>query len=93
MQERRKFQENLIDRPYPKGLDVVCRLKHFAIITYAVPAIRFDGVFPDRFELDTIDIKGEKLGIVNFHEQQTPYSVLIEQLNEFTIYLPPTVIG
>lgn len=33
------------------------------------------------------------LGIVSESEQLTPYSVLIEPLNKFTIYLPPTVIG
>lgn len=33
------------------------------------------------------------LGNVDESEQQLPYSVLIEPINEFTIYLPPTVIG
>jgi len=33
------------------------------------------------------------LGIVPFTEQVEAYSVLIEPLNEFTIYLPPQVIG
>ena len=32
------------------------------------------------------------LGIVMESEQSSPYSVLIEPINEFTIYLPPTVI-
>lgn len=32
------------------------------------------------------------LGIVEEAEQSVPYSVLIEPINEFTIYLPPTVI-
>ena len=32
------------------------------------------------------------LGIVKASEQNSPYSVLIEPINEFTIYLPPTVI-
>ncbi|MCG2839334.1 DUF2071 domain-containing protein [Photobacterium sp. WH77] len=34
-----------------------------------------------------------ELGIVHESEQHAPYSVLIEPINEFTIYLPPTVIG
>ena len=33
------------------------------------------------------------LGIVKTAEQNSPYSVLIEQINEFTIYLPPVVVG
>lgn len=33
-----------------------------------------------------------KLGIVTASEQNHPYSVLIEPLNEFTIYLPPQII-
>jgi len=32
------------------------------------------------------------LGIVNEAEQGSPYSVLVEPINEFTIYLPPTVL-
>ncbi|GAF56983.1 hypothetical protein JCM18901_2745 [Psychrobacter sp. JCM 18901] len=32
------------------------------------------------------------LGIVTPSEQNQPYSVLIEPLNEFTIYLPPQII-
>ena len=33
------------------------------------------------------------LGIVTTSEQNHPYSVLIEPLNTFTIYLPPKVVG
>ena len=65
MQESRKFENYLIDRPKPKGIDVLCGLKHFAIITYAVPAIRFEGMFPDRFKLDSITIDGRELGLVS----------------------------
>lgn len=31
----------------------------------------------------------ERLGLVTPEEQQVPHSVLVEALNEFTIYLPP----
>lgn len=65
MQESRKFENYLIDRPKPKGMDVLCGLKHFAIITYAVPANRFKGIFPDRFKLDTIEIDGQKMGLIS----------------------------
>lgn len=33
------------------------------------------------------------ISIVKEEEQNTPYSVLIEPINEFTIYLPPTIVG
>jgi len=32
------------------------------------------------------------LGIVDKSEQLKPYRVLVEPINEFTIYLPPTVV-
>ena len=34
----------------------------------------------------------DRLGLVNTLEQQNPHSVLLEPINEFTIYLPPKVI-
>ncbi len=58
MQESRKLKDYLIERPKPQGIDVLCSLKHFAIITYAVPADRFKGIFPERFQLDTVEIGG-----------------------------------
>ncbi len=54
MQDLRRFENYLYERPKPIGIDVVCGLKHFSIITYAVPAERFDGIFPNRFKLDTV---------------------------------------
>ena len=65
MQESRKLKDYLIERPCPKGLDVLCGLKNFAIITYAVPVSRFEGIFPDRFKLDTIDLDGETRGLIS----------------------------
>ncbi len=65
MQEPRRMKDYLTDRPKPKGIDVVCGLKHFAIITYAVPSARFQGLFPERFELDTISIDGQEMGLVS----------------------------
>ena len=44
---------------------MLCGLKHFAIITYAVPSERFQGLFPERFELDTIEIEGRKMGLIS----------------------------
>ena len=34
----------------------------------------------------------ERLNLVSIEDQQHPYSVLIEPINEFTIYLPPAVL-
>lgn len=34
----------------------------------------------------------DRLGLVTLAEQQSPHSVLIDPLNEFTIYLPPKVL-
>jgi len=65
MQEPLKFTDFLIERPKPKGIDVLCGLKHFAIITYAVPAERFEGIFPDRFKLDTVSVDGQECGLIS----------------------------
>lgn len=65
MQKSRKLKDYLVERPHPKGFDVLCSLQHFAIITYAVPAERFKGLFPKRFELDTVDIEGQRMGLIS----------------------------
>lgn len=65
MQEERKLEDYLTERPKPKGMDVLCGLQHFAIITYAVPAERFSGIFPDRFQLDTIEVNERSLGLIS----------------------------
>ena len=65
MQETRRFRDYVHERPAPRGVDVRCGLKHFSIITYAVPACRFDGLFPERFKLDSVDLCGEAMGLVS----------------------------
>ncbi|GAA0858731.1 DUF2071 domain-containing protein [Aliiglaciecola litoralis] len=65
MQKSRKMKDYLIERPKPKGIDVLCSLQHFAIITYAVPEDRFQGLFPERFQLDTVEIEGQKMGLIS----------------------------
>ncbi|KGD66391.1 hypothetical protein Y5S_00058 [Alcanivorax nanhaiticus] len=65
MQETRKLEDYLTPRPKPKGIDVLCGLKHFAIITYAVPEERFEGLFPERFQLDTVEVAGQRMGLVS----------------------------
>jgi len=65
VQESRKLKDYMIERPEPKGIDVLCGLKHFAIITYAVPSERFQGIFPERFKLDTVEINGQEMGLIS----------------------------
>ncbi|GAC16199.1 DUF2071 domain-containing protein [Aliiglaciecola lipolytica] len=60
-----KFKDYLSERPIPKGIDVLCKLQHFAIITYAVPPERFNGLFPDRFKLDTVQIDGKDKALIS----------------------------
>lgn len=101
MQESRKFEDYLIDRPKPKGIDVLCGLKHFAIITYAVPAIRFEGMFPDRFKLDSITIDGRELGLisavpfidVDFTSAVYPFPKFTMGQTNYRIYIIDTETG
>jgi len=65
LQNSRKLEDYLIARPKPKGIDVLCGLKHFAIITYAVPSERFEGIFPKRFQLDKVEVNGQEMGLVS----------------------------
>ena len=43
VQRKLKFEDCLHARPRPKGMDVICTLQHFSIITYAVDPVRFEG--------------------------------------------------
>lgn len=65
MQDRLKFADFMHPRPRPGGLDVVCKLQHFAIITYAVEPSRFEGLMPARFQLDTVMIQGERKALMS----------------------------
>ena len=60
-----KINDYLQPRPKPSGIDVVSKLQHFAIITYAVDARRFEGIFSTRFKLDTVSIGGEEKGLIS----------------------------
>lgn len=52
-------------RPEPSGIDVISKLQHFAIITYAVPPSRLAGLIPDRFVLDTIELDGSDKALIS----------------------------
>lgn len=55
-----KSKNFLYPCPVPSGIDVDFKLKHFAIITYAIDAKRFVGLFPSRFQLDSVIINSEQ---------------------------------
>ncbi|SLJ84597.1 DUF2071 domain-containing protein [Psychrobacter sp. DAB_AL43B] len=101
MQDLRRFKDYLYDRPKPTGIDVVCGLKHFSIITYAVPAERFDGIFPDRFKLDTVMIDGEEKGLisvvpfidVDFTSAVYPFPAFTMGQTNYRIYIIDTKTG
>ena len=65
MQDLLRFDDFLHARPKPRGIDVLCKLQHFAIITYAVEPERFEGLLPNRFRLDTVEISGESKGLIS----------------------------
>lgn len=60
-----KMSDYLHDRPPPSGIDVLCKLQHFAIITYAVDPMRFAGLMPARFALDTVEIDGSENALIS----------------------------
>lgn len=63
--ERRRFEDHLVAKPRPKGIDVATKLEHFAIITYAVDPERFEGVIPERFRLRTVEIAGRSKALLS----------------------------
>ena len=101
VQESRKLQDYLIERPKPKGIDVLCGLKHFAIITYAVPSDRFRGIFPERFRLDTVEVNGEEMGLisvvpfidVDFTSAVFPFPKFTMGQTNYRIYIIDTETG
>lgn len=99
MQAVRRFEDYLTERPQPKGIDVQCGLKHFAIITYAVPAERFTDIFPKRFKLDTVEVDGQEMGLisvvpfidVDFTSAVLPFPNFTMGQTNYRIYIIDTV--
>ena len=52
-------------RPRAKPSDVITTLRHFAIVTYAVPPERVAGLVHERFPLDTVRIGGHERALVS----------------------------
>lgn len=65
MLEPLKFENILSDRPEPKGLDVICRPRHLAIITYTVEPERLEELVPKRFGLTTVKQGRHKLALLS----------------------------
>lgn len=101
VQDARKLADYLTPRPAPRGIDVQCGLQHFAIITYAVPAERFHGLFPARFRLDTVDIDGCAMGLlsvvpfvdVDFTSAVFPFPKFTMGQTNYRIYIIDTESG
>ena len=60
-----KFKDYLHPKPKPSGLDVACKLQHFALITYAVDPARFKEIIPARFKLDTVHYQGKQHALMS----------------------------
>ena len=60
-----KFKDYLHPKPKPSGLDVQCKLQHFALITYAVDPARFKEIIPARFKLDTVQYQGKQHALMS----------------------------
>ena len=101
MQDLRRFEDYLYERPKPTGIDVVCGLKNFSIITYAVPGERFDGIFPDRFKLDTVMVDGKEKELisvvpfidVDFTSAIYPFPAFTMGQTNYRIYIIDTKTG
>jgi hypothetical protein len=52
-------------RPRAKPRDVITTLRHFAIVTYAIPPERLAGLVDDRFALDTVEIDGRTRALIS----------------------------
>ena len=52
-------------RPRAKPSDVITTLRHFAIVTYAVPPERVAGLVDERFALDTIQVDGQERALIS----------------------------
>jgi hypothetical protein len=72
MIEPLKFTPAMLMRPAVSGIDAITTLRHFAIVTYAVPPERLRGFVHPRFDLDCVTLDGEVralLSVVPFEDQ------------------------
>ncbi|TDK23897.1 DUF2071 domain-containing protein [Luteimonas aestuarii] len=96
-----RFDHALTERPPPAGIDVLCKLQHFAIITYAFDPARFAGVMPPRFRLDTVTIDGRQRALlsvvpfvdVDFTLAARPFLKFRMGQTNYRIYIIDTLTG
>ncbi len=101
MQTRLKFQDFLHARPKPKGIDVICQLQHFSIITYAIDPVRLSGLIPERFQLDTIEIDGREKALISvvpfididFTSAVYPFAKFVMGQTNYRIYIIDKTTG
>ncbi|WP_286238629.1 DUF2071 domain-containing protein [Neptuniibacter halophilus] len=101
MQGNLEFRDYIHKRPDPVGIDVLCKLQHFSIITYAVDPDRFRGLFPDRFALDLVEINGQPRAMisvvpfidVDFTSAVYPFPKFRMGQTNYRIYIVDTVTG
>lgn len=96
-----RFEDHLVPRQNPRGLDVVAKLEHFAIVTYAVDPDRFCGMIPERFRLHTVPVDGRPKALVSvvpfinvdFRLAAFPYfKATMGQMN-YRVYVKDTQTG
>lgn len=95
------FEDLLNPRPAASGLDAICKLQHFSIITYAVAASRLNGLLPSRFTLDTITIDGDEKGLVSvvpfvavdFTSAVIPFPSFTMGQTDYRVYIVDRVTG
>lgn len=63
--EKLKLKNFLHQRPKTNGIDVLCKLQHFAIITYTIEPETVRHLIPERFELDVVIIDGKKKSLLS----------------------------
>lgn len=66
------FAHALTPRPTPSGIDAITTLRHFAIVTYAIPPERVRPIIHPQFELECIELDGRPhalLSVVPFEDQ------------------------
>ncbi len=101
MQRSLSFSTALVPRTLLRGLDVQCKLQHFAIITYAFDPSRFEQVMPKRFKLDTLLIDGEEKALlsvvpfedVDFTSAVYPFPKFRMGQTNYRIYIVDTLTG
>lgn len=95
------FSKALFPRPEPSGIDISCKLEHFAIITYAIDPELLVDVIPERFKPDTVLIDGQEKALlsvvpfidVDFTSAVYPFPKFTMGQTNYRIYIIDTNTG